>query len=78
MRYPVATRENNTQGTVIVNFGIEKDGTLTNVGVAKGIADGCDEGAIRVIKLSSPWRPGYLNGVAIAVYYTSQPNNGPV
>jgi len=68
MRYPAAARENNTQGTVIVNFGIEKDGTLTNVRVAKGIGDGCDEEAIRVIKLSSPWKPGYLNGVAIAVF----------
>jgi TonB family protein len=70
IRYPPTARRNGTQGRVIVSFVIETDGSLINVKVARGIGDGCDEEAIRVIKLSSPWKPGIQNGKAVRVAYS--------
>ncbi len=70
LRYPAAARENNTQGRVIVTMVVEKDGSLSQVKVARGIGDGCDEEAVRLVKLSAPWKPGVQNGRAVRVQYT--------
>ena len=70
LRYPAAARENNTQGKVLVSMVVEKDGSLSNVKVQRGIGDGCDEEAVRLIKLSSPWKPGIQNSRPVRVMYT--------
>jgi len=70
LRYPAAARENNTQGRVIVTIVVEKDGSLSQVKVVRGIGDGCDEEAVRLVKLSSPWKPGMQNGHAVRVMYS--------
>jgi len=70
MRYPAAAKENNTEGRVIVTMVVEKDGSLSDVHVVKGIGSNCDEEAVRLVKLSSPWKPGIQNGHAVKVQYT--------
>jgi TonB family protein len=70
IRYPASARDNNTQGRVIISFVIEKDGSLTNVGVVKGIGDGCDEESARVVKLSSPWHPATVDGKPVRTAYS--------
>lgn len=65
VRYPQFAREKGIQGTVIVSFVVEADGTITNVQVEKGIGGGCDEEAVRVIKSMPKWKPAVKNGVAI-------------
>jgi protein TonB len=70
IHYPAVARENNTQGRVIISFVCEKDGSLTDVSVARGIGDGCDEEAMRVIKASPHWRPGIQNGRPVRVRYS--------
>jgi len=70
IRYPAVARENNTQGRVIVSFVCERDGSLTDVKVARGIGDGCDEEAVRVIKASPKWKPGIQNGRPVRVAYS--------
>ncbi len=70
MRYPAAARENGTTGRVLVTMVVEKDGSLSNVKVKRGIGDGCDEEAIRLVKISAPWQPGVQNGRAVRVIYT--------
>ncbi len=67
--YPKTARDKNTQGKVIVTYIVEKDGRLSDVKVVRGIGDGCDEEAVRVIKLSSPWKPGTQNGHTVRVAY---------
>lgn len=62
LRYPVQARENRTQGKVYIGFVVEKNGTLSDFKVIKGIGNGCDEEAIRVLKLSPPWKPGMVEG----------------
>jgi TonB family protein len=70
IRYPANARENGTQGRIIISFVVEKDGSLTDVKVVKGIGDGCDEEAVRVIKMSPKWNPGVQDGKPVRVKYS--------
>jgi protein TonB len=62
IRYPAQARRMNIQGKVFVEFVVDKDGTLTQLTVVKGIGAGCDEEAIRIIQNSPPWSPGKQRG----------------
>jgi|APTNR8051073442_1049403.scaffolds.fasta_scaffold00003_370 protein TonB len=62
IRYPGQARRMNVEGKVFVEFVVDKDGTLNQFTVVKGIGAGCDEEAIRVIQLSPPWSPGKQRG----------------
>jgi len=70
LRYPDVAYRNNTFGKVIVSFVVERDGSITDVKVSRGIGDGCDEEAVRVIKLSPPWSPGMQGGKPVRVAYS--------
>lgn len=69
LRYPMRARENKTQGKVYIGFIVEKNGTLTDFKVIKGIGNGCDEEAIRVLKLSPAWKPGMAEGKPVRTSY---------
>jgi len=70
INFPAIAKENGTQGRVIVQFVVEKDGSLTDIKVLRGIGDGCDEEAVRVLKKSPHWKPGIQNGRAVRCMYT--------
>ena len=70
IRYPAVARENNVQGRVILTFVVERDGSLTDIKVSRGIGDGCDEEAVRVLKASPHWKPGIQNGRPVRVQYS--------
>jgi len=70
IRYPALARENGTQGRVIVAFVVERDGSLSDVKVIRGIGSGCDEEAVRVLKNSPTWKPGIQNGRTVRVQYS--------
>ncbi len=70
IKYPAAAQRANVSGRVFVKFVVEKDGTIGNVEVLKGIGFGCDEEAIRVIKSMPKWNPGRQNGKNVRVYFT--------
>lgn len=70
IHYPPQARQNNTQGRVIVSFVVNKNGSLSDIKIARGIGDGCDEEALRVIKLSPPWNPGMQSGKPVSVSYS--------
>jgi len=69
MHYPLEAFRQNVSGKVILQFIIEKNGNLSNLKVLKGLGAGCDEEAIRVVRLSQPWTPGQQNGKAVRVSY---------
>ncbi len=69
LRYPVKAREAKTEGKVYIGFVVEKNGSLSDFKVIKGIGDGCDEEAIRVLRLSPPWKPGMAEGKAVRTSY---------
>ena len=69
IKYPAEAFKNKIQGKVFVGFVVEKDGSLTDVKVLRGIGSGCDEEAARVIKKSPKWRPGIQNGRPVRVQF---------
>lgn len=69
LRYPSRAQDEGAAGKVFVSFVVEKDGSITDVSVIKGIGFGCDEEAIKVIKKSPLWKPGKNKGVPVRVRY---------
>jgi protein TonB len=69
IKYPTLAKESGIQGTVYVTFVVEKDGSVSNVKVLRGIGGGCDEEAIRVVKSMPKWSPGKQRGKPVKVQY---------
>ncbi|MBQ4398355.1 MAG: M56 family metallopeptidase [Bacteroidales bacterium] len=69
IKYPEAAIDKNIEGRVFVSFVIEKDGSVSNVKVLRGIGGGCDEEAVRVIKGMPKWKPGIQEGKPVRVSY---------
>lgn len=69
IKYPVAAADNDIQGTVNVNFIVEKDGSLSNLKTDRKLGFGLEEEAMRVLKLSK-WLPAVQNGKAVRVAYS--------
>lgn len=69
IKYPQMARESSIQGTVYVTFVVERDGSVTDVRVLRGIGGGCDEEAIRVIKAMPKWVPGKQRGKPVRVQF---------
>lgn len=70
LNYPSQAARAGVTGRVIVQFVVEKDGSIGNVKVLKGINFGCDEEAVRVISKMPKWKPGIQNGSKVRVYHT--------
>lgn len=62
IKYPEQAKKENIQGRVFVIFVVEKDGSVTNAKVLRGIGGGCDEEALRVVNAMPKWEPGRLQG----------------
>ena len=66
--YPPEARIKKIHGKVYIGFIVEKDGSISNARVIKGIGYGCDEEALRVIISMPAWKPGRQNGSAVRVF----------
>jgi len=67
LKYPKTNID--AHGKVFVQFIVEKNGSLSNIHVIRGLAAEFDAEAIRVIKLSPKWHPGSQNGKHVRVEY---------
>ncbi len=67
LNYPARALRFGLEGTVFIQFVIEKDGSITQAQVVKGIGMGCDEEALRVIESAPAWEPGKQRGKAVRV-----------
>jgi len=65
--YPEKARRMGLEGRVFVQFVVEKDGSLTNVAVIKGMRGDCNEEAIRVMQNSPNWLAGKQRGRSVRV-----------
>lgn len=63
--YPQIARQVGIQGTVLVQFIIEKDSTLSHVRVYTGIGSGTESEVIRLITNSGKWIPNQFKGTNI-------------
>lgn len=64
-KYPEEAKKKGISGRVFVEFIVEKDGTLSNLKVLKGIGYGCDEEAVRVLSSAPAWMPARQRGEAV-------------
>jgi protein TonB len=70
IKYPPFAEENNIQGRVICTFVVERDGSVTDIHIAKGVDPSLDKEAIRVVSGMPKWIPGRQNGQSVRVKYT--------
>ncbi|MDE5848560.1 MAG: energy transducer TonB [Muribaculaceae bacterium] len=70
IRYPEAAQQNDVQGRVVVKFVVEKDGSVSQAQIVKGVDKDLDKEALRVVNKMPKWQAGKNNGVAVRSYFT--------
>ena len=70
IKYPAMAAENGIEGRVIVQFVVERDGSVSGVHVVRGVDSSLDKEATRVVAQMPKWIPGKQNGSAVRVKYT--------
>jgi protein TonB len=74
LKYPAIARENGVEGQVVVQFVVEKDGSITDVNVVRDIGAGCGDSASKVVNsmnsMPQKWTPGKQRGRSVRVQFT--------
>lgn len=70
IKYPVIAQENGIQGRVICSFVVNRDGSVVDAEVVRGVDSSLDKEALRVIGTMPKWAPGEQRGKPVRVKYT--------
>jgi TonB family protein len=70
VKHPTEAARKGVSGLVYVRFVVEKDGSVTQPKLLKGIGSGCDEEAVRVISMMPNWTPGEHEGKKVRVFHS--------
>ena len=70
VRYPVEAMKSGTQGRVITSFIINKDGSISDIKIERGVDPLLDTEAIRVMEMMPKWKPGTQKGEAVNVRFS--------
>ena len=70
IKYPVIAHENGIQGRVICAFVVNRDGSIVDAEVLRGVDPSLDKEALRVINSMPKWKPGKQRGKPVRVKYT--------
>ncbi len=70
IKYPPIAQENGVSGRVVVQFVVERDGSVSGVQVVRSVDPSLDREAARVVSSMPKWTPGKQNGSAVRVKYT--------
>ena len=70
IKYPEAAMKKGIQGRGIVQFVVEKDGSITNVKILRSVDPELDKEAVRVVSAMPKWKPGTQRGEAVRVRFT--------
>ena len=68
--YPSQAIEQGVSGRVILQFVVERDGSLTDIQIIRDLKYGTGEEAVRVLEKAPKWKPGFQNGATVRVQYT--------
>jgi protein TonB len=68
-KYPMSATANSIQGKVYITFVIDRDGSVINVKVVRGVDPLIDEEALEAVRSSPKWTPGKYRGEAVRVSY---------
>lgn len=69
LRYPNQALEMGLEGSVLIRFVVNGDGSVSNVEVSRGFDPSCDKEARRVVRMMPKWIPGRMSGKAVPVYF---------
>ncbi len=70
VQYPAISRDHGTEGTAYVRFTVEKDGSISDIVILKGVDKYIDKESKRVVKKMPKWTPGENMGKKVRVYFT--------
>ncbi len=74
LKYPSEAREKGTEGMVVIQFVVEKNGTVGDIKILREIGDGCGEAGKKVVEsmnqMDNRWNPGKQRGQLVRVVYT--------
>ncbi len=70
VKYPQAAAAKGIQGTVFVDFVVNRDGNVADVKLRRGVEPTIDAEALRVVSLMPTYKPGFMNGKAQRVQFT--------
>ena len=70
IKYPAEAKEKGTEGRVIVQFVVNKDGSITDAKIVKSVSPELDAEALRVVKAMPKWTPGEQRGEKVRVQFT--------
>jgi len=70
LKYPKASSAAGIEGRVIIRFVVNREGSVTNVTVIRGLDSLCNDEAVRVVKMMPKWKPGMQQNSPVSVYYT--------
>lgn len=70
--YPKMAIRLNKEGYVSIEFVVDAEGKISNIKVTRALGAGCDEEAIRVLKMMPNWKPGSQNGKKVPVIYKTK------
>ncbi len=65
IKFPAEAKENNVHGRLMVSVVVEKDGSLSDITVKKGLGYGLDEEIVRIIKMMPKWQPAQHKGKTV-------------
>lgn len=70
LTYPTIAKNSGVQGVCVVQFIVEKDGSISNGKIVRDIGDGCGDASLYVVNSMPKWIPGKQKGKAVRVQYT--------
>ena len=70
LTYPVIAQDNGIEGTVYLRFIVDKDGSVINVEVVRGVDPLLDKAAIEAVQRAPKWEPGKQRGKPVKVSCT--------
>lgn len=70
IKYPTIAQENGIQGKVFINFVVDRDGSISNAKIFRGVDPSIDKEALRVVMSLPKWKPGMQRGKTVRVSYT--------
>ena len=69
IRYPISAQKAGVEGRVVVQFVVNRDGSLSDIRVVSGVCPDLDAEALRVVSMMPKWNPGKQRGKAVSVKY---------
>ena len=73
IKYPSIAKENGIEGTAVIQFVVDKDGSISDPRIVRDVSGGCGTEALRVVQMmnsmSQKWTPGKQRGRSVRVQY---------